>query len=60
MQASSTVSPREEGAAQAVHANGEEQGSGVGRNVQHIADDSSLFNLYSHDNSLQFIFTGVL
>jgi hypothetical protein len=48
------------GAAQAVHADGEEQGSGLRRHIQNIADDSSLFNLNSHDNDLQFVITDIL
>ena len=42
------------GSAKAVHADGKEQGSGVGCNFQHVADDGSLFNLNSHDNDLLF------
>jgi hypothetical protein len=37
------------GAAQAVHANGKEQGSSVGSDVQNVADDSGFFNLNSHN-----------
>jgi hypothetical protein len=48
------------GAAQAVHADGEEQGSSLRGNIQNIADDSSLFDFNSHDNSLQFVFTDIL
>ena len=37
------------GAAQAVHADGEEQGSGVGCDIQHITNDGLFFNLNSHN-----------
>jgi hypothetical protein len=42
------------GAAQAVHADGEEQGSGVGGDIQNITDDGGFFDLNSHDNDLLF------
>ena len=48
------------GAAQAVHADSEEQGCSLRCNIQHIANNSSLFNLNSHDDSLQFVFTDIL
>jgi hypothetical protein len=37
------------GAAQAVHANGKEQGSSMGRDIQNIANDGILFDFNSHD-----------
>ena len=40
------------GAAQAVHTDGEEQGCGLGRDVQNVPDDGILFNFYSHYNDL--------
>jgi hypothetical protein len=40
-----------------MHADGEEQGSGLGSDIQNVADDSGLFDLNSHDNSLLFVFT---
>ena len=36
------------GAAQAVHTDGEEQGSGLRRYVQNVADDGFFFNFNSH------------
>ena len=43
------------GAAQAVHADGEEQGRGLGRDIQHITDNGGLFNFNSHDNDLLWL-----
>jgi hypothetical protein len=40
------------GAAQAVHADGKEQGSSVGSDIQNLADDGFFFNSDSHNNSL--------
>ena len=46
------------GAAQAVHANGKEQGSGLGSNIQNIANDGFFFDLDSHKNDLLVYFLG--
>ena len=46
------------GAAQAVHADGKEQGSSLGSNIQNIADDGFFFNLDSHKNDLLIYFLG--
>jgi hypothetical protein len=35
-----------------VHADGEEQGSGLGCDIQNVADDGGLFDFNSHNNSL--------
>jgi hypothetical protein len=43
-----------------MHADGEEQRGSLRCHIQNITDDGSLFNLNSHDNSLQFIFTDIL
>jgi hypothetical protein len=48
--------PTGRGAAQTVHTDSMEQGSGVGSDVQHITDDGILFNLYSHDKTSYVIF----
>jgi hypothetical protein len=45
------------GAAQAVHADSKEQGSSVGSDIQHGADDSFFFNSDSHNNSLLCVVT---
>ncbi len=48
------------GAAQAVHANGKEQGSALGGNVQNVADDGIFFNFKSNYNDLLCIFVPLL
>jgi hypothetical protein len=42
------------GAAQAMHADGEEQGGSLRSNIQNIADDGILFNFDSHDNMTSY------
>ena len=40
-----------------MHTDGEEQGRGLGRDVQNVPDDGILFNFYSHESDLLvFIF----
>ena len=40
------------GAAQAMHTDGEEQGSALGRDVQNITDDGFFLDFNSHENDL--------